>query len=94
MAGSVGRGGGPGGPASLFPPLLEPEVLQEGERDHRHQRVPVQARPGAPLEVVEPQLPLELLVRLLAYPARLDQRRQLLERRLGRQVREVVLRLA
>ena len=44
--------------------------------------------------MVEAQLLLELLVRLLARPARLDRRRQLLERRVGRQVREVVLPLA
>jgi len=44
--------------------------------------------------VVEAQLLLELLVRLLARPPGLDQRRQPLERRVGRQVREVVLPLA
>jgi hypothetical protein len=43
--------------------------------------------------VVEAELLLELLVRLLAHPARLDHGRQLFERRIGRQVREVVLPL-
>jgi hypothetical protein len=56
----------------LFPPpagLLEPEVLEEAQGDHRHQGVPVQPDPGAALEVVEAQLLLELPVRLLAHPS-------------------------
>src|SRR3954462_3953940 len=94
MAGRVGWGGGPSdGPASLFPPLPQAEVLKEAEGEHRHQGVPVQPGPGPALEVVEAELLLELLVRLLARPARLDQGRQLLERGLGRQVGEVVLPL-
>src|SRR4051812_11117576 len=90
-AGRLGRGGGPGsgGGATLFSP--EPQVLQEGEGEPAQERVVVQAAPGAALEVVEPQLLLELLVRLLAHPARLDQRRQLLQGRVRREVREVVL---
>jgi hypothetical protein len=44
--------------------------------------------------MVEAQLLLELLVRLLAYPAGLDHRRQLLQRRRGRQVGEIVLAFA
>src|SRR5689334_25086285 len=48
-AGRVGWGGGPGEPASLFSPRPEPQVLEERERDHGHQRVPVQAGPGAAL---------------------------------------------
>jgi hypothetical protein len=57
----------------FFPPRgCEALVLQEGECDQRHQRVSVQARPGPTLEVIEPKLFLELLVRLLADPARLD----------------------
>src|SRR4051812_46304662 len=93
-AGRLGRGGGPGsaGVAALFPP--EPEGLQEGEGQQGQQRVVVQAAPGAALEVVEPQLVLELLVRLLAHPPALDQRRQGLERGVGREVGEVVLLLA
>src|SRR4051794_10559959 len=71
-AGRVGWGGGPGEPASLFPPRPEPQVLEERERDHGHQRVPVQTGPGAALEMVEAELLLHLLVRLLARPARLD----------------------
>src|SRR5881275_3529248 len=71
-AGRVGWGGGPGEPASLFSPRPEPQVLEERERDHGHQRVPVQTGPGAALEMVEAELLLHLLVRLLAHPARLD----------------------
>jgi hypothetical protein len=48
----------------------EPQVLEEGKADERQQRVVVQAAPGAPLEVVEPEFFLQLLVRLLAAPAR------------------------
>ena len=68
MAGRLGAGGGPGSGAvsALFPP--EPQVLQEGEGEQAQQRVVVQAAPAAPLEVVEPQLVLELLVHLLAPP--------------------------
>ena len=93
-AGRLGRGGGPGsgGVATLFSP--EPQVLQEGEGEPAQERVVVQPAPGAALEVVEPQLLLELLVRLLAHPARLDGRRQLLEGRVRREVGEVVLALA
>jgi len=68
-------------------------VLQIGEGDQRHERVPVQAGPGAALEVVEPEFLLQLLVPLLAYPAGLDGGREPLERRVGWQVREVVLPL-
>src|SRR4051795_10529852 len=93
-AGRLGRGGGPGsgGVATLFSP--EPQVLQEGEGEPAQERVVVQPAPRAALEVVEAQLLLELLVRLLAHPARLDGRRQLLEGRVGREVREVALALA
>ena len=61
-SGSVGRGGGPGGPAPLFPPLTQSQVLEEGEGEPAQERVVVQAAPAPPLEVVEPQLALELLV--------------------------------
>src|SRR4051794_38822732 len=69
MAGRVGWGGGPSdGPASLFPPLPQAEVLKEAEGEHRHQGVPVRPGPGPALEVVEAELLLELLVHLLARP--------------------------
>src|SRR5215207_3372262 len=80
----------PGGGA--FPP--EPQVLQEGEGQPAQERVVVQPAPGAPLEVVEAQLLLELLAHLLAGPPGLDQGRQALERRVGREAREIVLALA
>ena len=71
-SGSVGRGGGPGSPPmlGLFPP--KPEVLEAGESELTQERVVVQATPGAALAMVQPQLVLELLVHLLADPARLD----------------------
>src|ERR671929_532415 len=93
-AGRLGTGGGPGSvpAATLFPP--EPQVLQEGEGEQAQERVVVQPAPGAALEVVEPELVLELLVQLLAHPSRLDQAGQGLERGLGREVGQVVLALA
>ncbi len=54
----------------------------------------VQPDPGAALEVVEAQFLLQLLVALLAHPARLDCAGQGAPGRAGRQVREVVLALA
>src|SRR3712207_8577711 len=69
-------------------------MLQEGERDQRHQGVVVQPGPGPPLEVVEAELFLQLLVRLLAGPPGLDRRREGLQRRAGGMAGEVVLPLA
>ena len=68
MAGRLGDGGGPGTRRGFFPRPRralpgEAEVLQVSEGDAGHERVPVQARPGAPLEVADAQLPLELLAR-------------------------------
>ena len=82
--GRLGCGGGPVPivPSAPFPP--EPQVLQEGEGQLAQQSVVVQAAPAPALEVAQPQLPFELLVRLLADPARLDQGGQGLERRVGR----------
>src|SRR3712207_2158596 len=75
-AGRLGDGGGPGTWLRVFPRPRRAtpgaaEVLQVSEGDAGHQRVPVQPRPGPPLEVPQSQLLLELLVRLLARPARL-----------------------
>lgn len=52
MAGKLGCGGGP---VRLFPPLCcdERSALEEGEGEHRHRRVAVQAGPGSALEVIE-----------------------------------------
>ena len=93
MAGRLGCGGGPG---LLFFPfcLVETAGLQEGVGDHRHQRVAVQARPGATLEVVEAELFLELLMRLLADPACLDRSCDLFEQRVGGQVGEIIFAFA
>src|SRR5215212_9919853 len=93
MAGRLGCGGPP---AVLFPPLggLQAQMLQEQIRDQRHQAMPVQTPPRAALEVIKPELFLKLLVRLLAHPARLDERGQPPQLCVGRQVREIVLALA
>src|SRR3954453_19704277 len=76
-AGRLGDGGGPGTRRGIFPRprrmmLGEAAVLEVGEGDEGHQGGRVQPRPGAPLEMVETQLLLELLMRLLADPACLD----------------------
>ena len=73
ILGSEGCGGGPLG-SNFFPPTcgLQPPVLQIGEGDAGHQRVPMQSGPGSPLEVAEAEFILELLMHLLAGPARLD----------------------
>src|SRR5689334_23964840 len=93
IAGRVGCGGGP---LSLFSPsrLSEPAGLEEGVSDHRHQGVAMQSAPRPALEVVETELFLELLMRLFADPARLDGAGEHLERRLRRQIGEVVFALA
>jgi hypothetical protein len=69
-------------------------VLQEGEGELARKGVVVLAAPAPTLEMAEPQLALHLLVHLLADPAGLDQCRQPLEPRVGREVREVVLAFA
>ncbi len=69
-------------------------MLQVGEGDAAHQRVPVQAGPGAPFEMAQARFLLELLVRLLADPARLDRAGQGPQRGPGRRVAEVALALA
>jgi hypothetical protein len=90
----LGCGGGPGWSGQSAPPFFpEPSLLQESESHGRQQDVMPQGAPTATLEMVEPKLFLELLVRLLADPSRLDALRQLLERRVGGQVGEVVLAL-
>ena len=67
-AGKLGPGGGPGsiGVRVLLP---EPQVLEKGEGELAQERVVVQAAPGAALEMVQPQLVLELLVHLFADPS-------------------------
>ena len=95
ISGSEGCGGGPLG-STFFSPTRSPEapVLQIGESDAGHQRVPMQAGPGPTLEVAEAEVLFELLVRLLAGPARLDGGGQPPQRGQLRQIAEVVLLLA
>src|SRR4051794_28781935 len=69
-------------------------VLQVGESHAGHQRVPMQARPRPALEVTQAQFLFELLVPLLADPARFDGSRQGPQRGPRRQVAEVVFALA
>src|SRR3954451_20035523 len=82
-------------PPFFFPPRrLQAPVLQIGKGDAGHQRVPMQAGPGAALEVAEAKFLLELLMYLFAGPARLDSGDQAPQRGPPRQVAEVVLLLA
>ena len=69
-------------------------MLEKGVGDHGHQRVAMKASPGTAFEVVEAEFFLELLVSLLADPARLDGRRQRFEIDVGREVGQIVLLLA
>lgn len=69
-------------------------MLKIGAGDGGHQRVPVQPRLGASLEIIEPELPLEQLVGLFAHPARLDDRCQPTQRCPGGQVAEIVFAFA
>ena len=85
MAGMLGCGGGP---ATLFFPsrCFEAAGLEEGVSDHGHQGVSVQPGPGSALEVVEAEFLLELLMRLLADPTRLDGRGERLQIGVGGEV--------
>ena len=78
-----------GGPwRILFSParLGEAAALQEGVCDHGHERVAMEAMPGAAFEVIEAQFFLgKLLMRLLADPSRLDRGGERLEVGLCRQ---------
>jgi hypothetical protein len=62
----------------FFFPLYyrEAAILEEGVRDHRHERMAVKALPGSPLEVIETEFFFQLLVSLLANPSCLDGGRQ------------------
>ena len=65
-------------------------MLQEGVRDHRHERMAVKALPGPALEVIETEFFFQLLVSLLANPSRLDGRRQAAQVGRRRQAGEIV----
>jgi hypothetical protein len=80
----------------LFSPprCLKATVLQESEGEHRHERVAVKTLPGSPLEVVEAEFLLHLLMRLLANPSCLYGGGQSAQIGRGRQIGEVVLLLS
>ena len=85
--------------SAFFPSLVravlgEAEVLQVGVSDAGHQRVSVQSRPRAAFEVTETQFLLELLMRLLAHPARFDGGGKKAQRDVRPEVAEVILALA
>src|SRR3954466_11607081 len=92
ISGSEGCGGGPLR-STFFPPprRLQAPVLQVGEGNAGHQRVPVQPGPRSALEVAAAELLLELLWSLLAGPARFAGGGQPPQRGPRRQVAEVVL---
>ena len=60
----------------LFSPprFCQAALLEEGIGDHCHEGVTVEAMPGSSLEVIETEFFLQLLMRLLADPPRLDGR--------------------
>lgn len=93
IAGTLGCGG----PSwILFFPVRfgEATALQIGVGDHCHQRVTMQAMPGSALEVIETQFVLELLMRLLANPTRLDCGGELVEIDRVRQVGQMIFSFA
>ena len=47
-------------------------MLQEGEGEHRHERMAVETLPGSPFEVIEAKFLFQLLMGLLANPSSLD----------------------
>ena len=70
-AGKVGCGGGP--LFLFFPPrFFEAAMLEEGVGDHGHEHVTMKTLPRSALEVIEAKFFLQLLVRLLTDPSRLD----------------------
>src|SRR5215218_1393846 len=84
-AGRVGCGGGPARAGPLFSPpagLLKPQVLREGEGDHRHQRMAVRPGPGAALEVAEAQ-EIERTIRIRVEVMSFEGVRRMVEAGLG-----------
>ena len=61
-------------------------MLQEGVGNHRHEGMAVEAMPGSSFEVIEIEFFLQLLMGLLADPARLDRASEHFDRRAYRQV--------
>ena len=79
----------------LFSPprCFEAAVLQEGEGEHRHERMAVETLPGSPFEVIEAKFLFQLLMGLLANPSCLDGGRQGTQTGRCRQIGEVVFLL-
>ena len=79
----------------LFSPprSFEATLLQEGEGEHRHERMAMKTLPGSPFEVVEAKLLFQLLMGLLANPSRLDGGCQAAQIGRSRQIGEVVFLL-
>src|SRR5579885_3557160 len=94
-SGSVGFGGAVG-VGCFFPPrrCAEPQVLEVGEGDAAHQRMPMQPGPRSPLKGAEPKFLFELLVCLFADPACLDGCRKPVQRHLGRQIAQIIFPFA
>ena len=69
-------------------------MLEEGVSNHCHEGVTVKAVPRSPLEVIETEFFLQLLMRLFANPARLDGGRQRAQVHLRRQVGKIVFLFA
>ena len=61
-------------------------MLEEGIGDHCHQGMAVKPMPGSPFEMIEAELFLQLLMRLLTDPALLDGAGEHLDRRAAWQV--------
>ena len=80
----------------FFFPLrcFETAVLEKGVGDHRHERMTVKTLPGSSFEVIKAKFFFHLLVRLLAYPSRLDGGRQGAQVGRRRQVGEIVFFLS
>ena len=69
-------------------------MLEEGVSNHCHEGVTVKAVPRSPLEVIETEFFLQLLMRLFANPAGLDGGCQEVQVRPGGQVSEIVFFLS
>jgi len=69
-------------------------VLEERKGDHGHQRVAVKAFPGSAFEVIEAEFFLELLMGLLADPARLDRGGESFEISVERDLDQIVFSFA
>ena len=69
-------------------------MLKEGESDHGHERMPLQALPGSSFEVNKAEFLFQLLMTLFAKPSRPDGGGQAAQVGRGRQICEVVFLLA